>query len=141
MLTDNRMDISLIGPSVPFGVFEYDHPVIEKTVMKIENELYCKNAGGIYRYEGDSYAGGNPWIVSTLWLALYYLEAGNLNKASEYFKWAVKCGTHIDLLPEQADKNDGKACWVVPLTWSHAMYVLVFKGLMKKAGKNIFNNL
>ncbi|MDI9482929.1 MAG: glycoside hydrolase family 15 protein [Bacillota bacterium] len=140
-LTDNRMDISLIGPSVPFGVFEYDHPVIEKTVMKIENELYCKNAGGIYRYEGDSYAGGNPWIVSTLWLALYYLEAGNLNKASEYFKWAVKCGTHIDLLPEQADKNDGKACWVVPLTWSHAMYVLVFKGLMKKAGKNIFNNL
>ena len=131
-LADSRLDISLIGPSVPFGVFEYDHAVVEKTAKKIEDALYCSKAGGIYRYEDDSYAGGNPWIVSTLWLALYHIEAGNVQKAADYFKWAVKCATHLYLLPEQADKNDGKACWVIPLTWSHAMYILVLKGLMKK---------
>jgi len=140
-LADNRMDISLLGPSVPFGIFGYDHPVVEKTAKKIEDVLYCVKAGGIYRYEDDSYAGGNPWIVSTLWLALYHIEAGNVNKACEYFKWSVNCATQLDLLPEQADRNDGKACWVIPLTWSHAMYVLVLKRLEEKAGKHIFDNI
>jgi len=37
------------------------------------------------------------------------------------------------LLPEQVSKDNGEPCWVIPLTWSHAMYVLVLAGL-KEAG-------
>ena len=70
-------------------------------------------------------------MVSTLWLALYHIKAGNIGKAREYFHWSVKCATGLDFLPEQADKNDGKPCWVIPLTWSHAMFVLVMKALLK----------
>ena len=131
---DDRIDISLLGSSVPFDIYRPDHPLVRNTAGKIEKTLYCEKAGGIYRYYDDNYAGGNPWIVSTLWLALYHIKTGNIAKAREYFHWSVKCATGLDFLPEQVDKNDGKPCWVIPLTWSHAMFVLVLKGLIKNGG-------
>jgi glucoamylase len=44
---------------------------MEKTVLAIE-QAFAYVVGGIGRYPGDSYYGGNPWILSALWLALYY---------------------------------------------------------------------
>mgnify|MGYP001029164365 CR=1 FL=1 len=133
-MVDDKTDISLLGTVVPFNIYKPDHTIVRNTVRKIEETLLCNNVGGIYRYEADNYAGGNPWIVSTLWLALYYIEIGNITKAREYFRWSVKSATSLGFLPEQVDKNSGKPCWVIPLTWSHAMYVLVLKGLMKHGG-------
>ncbi|NLN65738.1 MAG: glycoside hydrolase [Clostridiaceae bacterium] len=133
--TDARMDISLLGTSVPFRVFPPDDSIVRKTAAKIEDVLVCEKVGGIRRYEDDSYAGGNPWVIATLWMALYHLETGELNKAAEYLEWSIKSRTHLDLLPEQADRQDGKPCWVIPLTWSHAMYVLALKGLLDKGGQ------
>lgn len=131
---DGKMDISLLGPAIPFGIFEPGHPLVRNTAEKIEKTLYCEKAGGIYRYHEDNYAGGNPWIVSTLWLALYHIKTGNIGKAREYFHWCVKCATHLGFLPEQVDNNDRKPCWVIPLTWSHAMFVLALKGLIGNGG-------
>lgn len=131
---DSRMDISLLGPIVPFSVLDAEHTVARETASEIERLLYCKKAGGIFRYEGDTYAGGNPWIISSLWIALYYVKTKEIEKARGYFRWVLKCGTHLDLLPEQVDSHDGKPCWVIPLTWSHAMFVLVFKELMDNGG-------
>jgi len=131
---DRRMDISMLGPAVPFGIYAPEHPLVRVTAEKIENTLRCEPAGGIYRYSGDNYAGGNPWIVATLWMALYHINAGNPEKAREYFNWSVKCATGLGFLPEQADRNDGKPCWVIPLTWSHAMFVLTLKRLLENGG-------
>ncbi|AGC67293.1 glycoside hydrolase family 15 [Thermoclostridium stercorarium subsp. stercorarium DSM 8532] len=131
---DGKMDISLLGAAVPFGIYEPRHPVMRNTAEKVEKLLYCEKAGGIYRYQEDGYAGGNPWVVATLWLAMYHIRAGNIEKAREYFHWSVECATPLGFLPEQAGKNDGKPCWVIPLTWSHAMFVLVLKELAEKGG-------
>ncbi len=133
-LVDPKTDISLLGVTVPFNVLRFDYPVVYNTVLEIEKKLHCIKSGGIYRYEDDSYAGGNPWIIAALWLALYYVEAGDIKKSREYFDWVLKCRTHLELLPEQVDKQDGKPCWVIPLTWSHAMYVLVYKKLADMNG-------
>ena len=66
-------------------------------------------------------------------MALYYIEVKEYDKAKEYLMWAVESCTALGLLPEQVSKDSGKPCWVIPLTWSHAMFVLVLTGL-KDAG-------
>ena len=124
-MKDSRTDISLLGVSIPFNVFEVNDYRVVETVNTIEKKLTCINTGGIKRYEDDNYIGGNPWILTTLWLALYYIEKKDFTKARGYFEWAVKGRTELNLLPEQISKDNGKPAWIFPLTWSHAMFVLV----------------
>ncbi len=131
-LEDWIVDISLLGISVPFGILDTEDFRIKSTVELVEKVLSNPGVGGIKRYEYDNYIGGNPWILTTLWAALYHSENGNSEKALEYLDWAARGCTDIGLLPEQVGKDDGKPQWVIPLTWSHAMFVLV---LFKLFGK------
>ncbi|NMB34335.1 MAG: glycoside hydrolase [Clostridium sp.] len=132
-LEDWIIDVSLIGVTVPFKVFDAKDTRVRQTVEAIENALTSHPVGGIKRYEHDNYMGGNPWVLATLWVALYYIEIAEYDKAKEYLMWAVKSRTQLGFLPEQVSKDSGKPCWVIPLTWSHAMFVLVLSGL-KDAG-------
>lgn len=129
---DIMVDVSLLGVAVPFEVFEYQDERVSSTARAVEERLTSHGAGGIRRYETDGYMGGNPWILTTLWLALYHIKVENYHKAKEYLKWAVKHKTYLGLLPEQVNKDTGEPAWVIPLTWSHAMYVLVYLELAEK---------
>lgn len=129
---DTVVDVSLIGLVVPFGVLDVQDERMIKTVQKIEKVLTSNKVGGIRRYEDDEYIGGNPWVLASLWVALYHVEKKNFDKAVEYFDWAVKSRTELDLLPEQICKETGKPIWIVPLTWSHAMFALVYHELQKE---------
>jgi glucoamylase len=130
-LEDWIVDVSLVGLSVPFEVFELDDPMIRDTVSLIEQVLTSQGTGGIKRYENDNYIGGNPWILTTLWVALFHAKTGNFQKAREYLLWAANGRTELGLLPEQINRNTGRPEWIIPLTWSHAMYVHVFSELVK----------
>jgi len=123
-LEDPTIDVSLIGLSVPFEVFQPDDPRVSGTAEIVEKALYVPSVGGIKRYENDNYIGGNPWVVATLWVALYHIRRGNLEKAQSYLDWVIRAQTSLGLLPEQVDRETGKPAWVIPLTWSHAMFVL-----------------
>ncbi|TYQ16632.1 UNVERIFIED_CONTAM: oligosaccharide amylase [Acetivibrio alkalicellulosi] len=125
-LEDWTIDTSILGVSVPFEVFDPKDERVKSTVEAIEKALTCHPVGGIKRYENDNYVGGNPWILTTLWVALYYIKVGEYKRAKNYFDWAVNCTTELGFLPEQISRDKGKPCWVIPLTWSHAMFVLVF---------------
>jgi glucoamylase len=127
---DPTIDISLLGLSVPFGVFSPEDPRMRATAAAIAEQL-ASPVGGIYRYQGDSYRGGNPWIICALWLAWYDLLAGRLDEAEQLYRWALEHRTSLDLLPEQVSRLDGAPCWVVPLGWSHAMFVLVSHALQE----------
>ncbi len=129
-LEDWIVDVSLVGLSVPFEVLPADDDKMRSTVALIEQTLTSQGIGGIKRYENDSYIGGNPWILTTLWVALYYAKTGNYNKAKEYLFWSANCKTELGFLPEQVNKDSGKPDWVIPLTWSHAMYVQVLSELV-----------
>lgn len=39
--------------------------------------------------------GGNPWVISSLWMAKYYNDAGNRKKARECFEFVVKTATEL----------------------------------------------
>ena len=130
-LEDPTVDVSLLGLCVPFGVLDASNPRMQSTAEAIEQLLQSFEVGGIGRYENDNYIGGNPWIIATLWIALYHIRNKNYNKAREYFKWAVDARTKLGFLPEQVNKYTGKPAWVIPLTWSHAMFVLVLFELIE----------
>lgn len=121
---DPVLDISLLGVAVPFDVLPADAEQMRRTADAVEAALTVPRVGGIKRYEDDPYIGGNPWILTTLWLAQYRIAIGELDRARELIRWAIDHRTQTGLLPEQVDKETGETAWVVPLTWSHAMFVL-----------------
>lgn len=121
---DDTVDSSLLGLSYPFNLFSPNDDHMKLTADAIEKKLWTSKVGGIKRYENDEYIGGNPWIITTLWLAIFRLKQGQTDKAKELLNWVLAHKTTLDLLPEQIDKNTGEPAWVVPLIWSHGMYLL-----------------
>jgi GH15 family glucan-1,4-alpha-glucosidase len=80
--------------------------------------------GGILRYTGDHYRGGNPWILATLWLGSCELALGETAAARSRLEWVNGKMTEQGFLAEQVHRETGQPCWVIPLAWSHAVYLL-----------------
>ncbi len=122
---DTGVDASLLGLAWPFAVAAPHSPRMRSTVAAIEEKL-LRPHGGLARYEGDTYAGGNAWILTTLWLGLWYRQVGDEEGLARCVAFAQSHQTELGLLPEQV-ADDGRPAWVVPLTWSHAMLVLAVR--------------
>ena len=102
-LTDKKMDISLLGIFVPFGLLSTSEKSAKNLAEKINMTLRTYT-GGYLRFEGDNYYGGkNPWVISTLWMALYYIKADKKNKAMECIDFVVNTASKNGLLAEQVD--------------------------------------
>lgn len=132
-LDNDQVDISLLSVVAPFDIFDINDEVIKNTVAKIEETLHMPN-GGYMRYQWDSYMGGNTWIVSSLWIAMYYIKLGDLKRAKEIFDWVTNHADGLYFLPEQIEREGDKTAWIVGLSWSHAMYIIVKKMLNESEG-------
>lgn len=130
-IDDKKMDMSILGIVVPFEVFSPKEKNILNTIEKIDMTLRTYT-GGYLRYEDDTYNGGkSPWILTNLWMALYYIELGNYEKAKENFDFVTKTATEHGFLGEQINNETMRPDWVIGLAWSHAMYILVLEKLKK----------
>lgn len=131
-LKDNKTDISVLGSVVPFNVFGPKEKKVVNTIEKINMTLRTYT-GGYLRFEGDHYMGGqNPWPIATLWMALYYLEAGNKALAKECFDYVVRAATKHGFIPEQVDNQTMDPAWVNALGWSHAMFIIVLDKIIEQ---------
>jgi GH15 family glucan-1,4-alpha-glucosidase len=119
---DARVDSSLLGLAWPFCAVDPASPRMRATVEAVRRELRGPD-GGVLRHEADDYAGGNPWLISTLWLGLAERQAGDVAGHRAAIAYALERQTSLGLLPEQVTR-DGHPAWVVPLGWSHAMLLL-----------------
>ncbi|HJR93822.1 MAG TPA: glycoside hydrolase family 15 protein [Gaiellaceae bacterium] len=119
---DARVDSSLLGLAWPFRAVDPSSPRMRATIEAVERELRTPG-GGVLRHEDDDYAGGNPWLISTLWLGLAERQAGDDAGHRASIAYALAQQTSLGLLPEQVTR-DGDPAWVVPLGWSHAMLIL-----------------
>jgi glucoamylase len=127
---NENLDISLLSLSYPFDVLSADDERMKKTAIALESAFKFKS-GGVGRYPFDQYYRGNPWILTTLWLALYYEKAGELDKAEQLIHWTLHHSTELGLLSEQVDKESGAPVSAIPLAWSHAFFILSILDLEK----------
>jgi GH15 family glucan-1,4-alpha-glucosidase len=126
------------------GVFPATSAMVEGTMNAIREHLWVQTeVGGVARYENDAYhriseeterVPGNPWLISTLWLAEHAIAkattVGELQSALDLVRWARSKAPASLVLPEQVNPYDGQALSVAPLTWSHAQVVSVVRGYL-----------
>ena len=123
-LEDDKTDISILGSIYPFEMFGPKEKKVLNTIEKINMTLRTYT-GGYLRFEQDSYRGGkNPWPISTLWMAMYYKEIGQKNKAQECIDYIVNSANKHGFIGEQIDNNTMQPNWVIGLAWAHAMFIL-----------------
>ena len=121
---DEITDMSVIGAVVPFKMYKPDEKKILNTVEKINMTLRTYT-GGYIRFEGDHYRGGkSPWSITTLWMAMYYKEAGKIRKAKECIDYIVNSANIHGFIGEQIDNSIMQPNWVIGLAWAHAMFIL-----------------
>jgi glucoamylase len=142
---DGICDSSLWG-LFAFGLYTADDPRIVATMEALRQKLWLPTkTGGMARYEDDTYhrggndVTGNPWFISTLWLADYFLEKADQEKglahALELLHWAADHTLASGVLPEQLHPHTGAPLSVSPLTWSHAAFLTTtLRYLRRKAG-------
>ena len=133
---DEVIDISLLSLAT-LGVLDPKNPQMVETADAVREELWLKTPiEGCARYQGDVYQRaedspkdipGNPWFISTLWLAEYYIDLAENQKELEatlpYLQWCVKNSLPSGVLAEQVHPVTGSPLCVSPLTWSHSAFV------------------
>jgi glucoamylase len=125
---DESLDVSLLSLAFPFEVLPARDERMMRTALAIE-KAFNYGVGGIGRYPRDMYYSGNPWILASLWLALYYEKLKDVDKMERLTKWTIDHATDIGLLSEQVDKLTGASISAVPLAWSHAFFILAIHDL------------
>lgn len=136
---DETMDVSLLGLIQPFSILGKRDAAAQRILTGVRSQLWSKPVGGVVRYPNDHYRGGNPWILTTLWLGIVELSLQNKAEARECFQWVLSKATPQGMLAEQVHKETGKPYWVIPLAWSHAMFLwFVRDTLDRKLEKDIW---
>jgi GH15 family glucan-1,4-alpha-glucosidase len=118
-------------------MYSPDDPKIAGTMQAICERLWVKTeVGGVARYENDAYhrvsldtanVPGNPWFITTLWLAEWYAvtakQPEDLRRSLELLEWVARRALPSGVLAEQVNPYTNAPLSVSPLTWSHAAYV------------------
>lgn len=122
---DERLEIANLALGKGgFDLFPDTDPKVSIVGDLVKERLLTKG-GGVRRYEGDRYYGGQPWPVANTWLSLHELARGNRNAAQARFDAITKMAlaTESKMLGEQFDEKNEKWLSAMPLVWSEAAYV------------------
>lgn len=127
---DDTIDVSSLYGAVMFGLFPIESDAVKKSMATLESQLLNQSpSGGLPRYEYDQYCApqdnkykGNPWFVTTLWLAQLYNEMGQPKKAKPLVDWVQSHMMKSGVLSEQIDPSTSEFRSVAPLIWSHAEF-------------------
>ncbi len=144
-MRDTIVDASLLG-LVIFGGYDPHDERVARTIRAVEERLWLKSgSGGLARYEGDEYqrraqgkeVAGNPWVVTTLWLAQCRIAAARelheLELALPLLLWVAERALPSGVLPEQVHPESGEFISVSPLTWSHGTLVATVLDYLARA--------
>ena len=139
---DDGVDASILWCGPLLGAFHRRDRGWAATLEQIEAELVGPD-GGVYRYAADTFYGGGQWPVLTAAYGLACLQRdgpGDRERATACLEWIEAQRGPDRSLPEQSSAHpfspERVDEWVErwgpvarPLTWSHAMSVLLQAGL------------
>jgi GH15 family glucan-1,4-alpha-glucosidase len=127
---DDVIDISSLYGAWMYAGLPADDARVAGTAQKVESTILNSSpSGGVLRYENDEYFRGktqykgNPWVVSTLWLAQYYFGEGRKDEGQQLLEWAYQRQLSTGALAEQFDPETAVPLGVTPLVWSQAELV------------------
>lgn len=126
---DEVIDVASFFGVFMFGLFDVDSSHMQTAFRTLETTLLPDQTIGLVRYEYDAYnrrheaSKGNPWPVTTLWLAQYLLEIGDHDRALKAIDWVLDRASPAGIIAEQYDPLSDEALSVAPLTWSQAELV------------------
>ena len=143
---DRVVDTSSLHGLLFFRVFDFDDEKIVRMVKAVENKLQVHgNSKGFVRYEGDAYyrmqdaASPNPWVICTLWVARYYIQAAkelsDLKYPLELLEWTCSHATKSGVLAEQMHPDTREQLSTAPLVWSHSEFVLTVQAYLGKVSE------
>lgn len=130
---DDTLDSSSLFGAVMYGLFEIDSKEVQQSLKTLEEKLMNKSpSGGLPRYENDQYCRsdnpylGNPWFVTTLWMAQIYNELDMQDKIPPIIDWVRSHMAKSGILSEQINPETSEPVSVSPLIWSHAELMNTF---------------
>jgi len=136
---DQTVDVSSLYGVMRFGLLPIDDEAVTNTLQRIETSLLSKSPiGGIGRYEMDHYNspnadyGGNPWVITTLWMSQIYLMINRRDDAERLISLVLSWQSPSGILPEQVDPVSGQYLSVAPLIWSQSELVRTLRIISKK---------
>lgn len=125
---DGTIDASAFYGAWAFNLF--DQKKLTTAFITLTERFYIRdNNVGLPRFEGDDYnrvnpeSDGNPWFITSFWLAQYQAECGNTDLIKKVLDWANDQMARTNILPEQVSPIDGRMLSAAPLSWSHAEFV------------------
>ena len=140
---DKTVDSSSAYGIFKFNVIGIDDERLAKAFEKMEKELMVKTpVGGLARYNGDNYyrvsqdLPGNPWFITSLWLAQYKIAKAKseeeLKPAVGWLKWVFSNALLSGILSEQLNPFTGEQVSAAPLTWSQSEFVSTVLQYLKR---------
>lgn len=141
---DDTIDTSSIYGARTFGLFDIDSPELT-TAFATLHKLYDISpskptiAG---RYKGDAYyktqdtIAGNPWFITTLWLAQFDMHDGKRERARTTIQWVTDRMLQTGVLSEQVNPSSLSFLSVAPLSWSQAEYMTTVLDLIEHHEKH-----
>lgn len=136
---DSTIDVSGFYGAFMFGLFDIDGPELTASLSTLR-QIFGVRANQVTplpRFERDDYytaipgGMGNPWFVTTLWLAEYYIQAGHDQDARQIIDWVQSRMLPSGVLSEQMHPATHAFISVAPLLWSQAEFLSAAMDLVR----------
>lgn len=126
---NSQIDTSSLFGSYFFGLFSEHSSQIKESFKTLEQTfLNSDNQTSLPRYTNDAYRRtsndytGNYWLITSLWLAQYYISQNEQAKAMRILDWVKSTASPAGMLAEQINPQTSEVISPSPLAWSHAEY-------------------